>query len=531
MNFRKKLAALAIATATFATDGLAAEPQGTAFTYQGELRQNNVPVSGNTDLVFELFDAPIDGNPIGAPLAFVSSSGNPVLVVDGVFTVALDFGATAFNQPISMERYLEITVNGNALSPRTKIENAPYALQARTAEMSFAVGDQSVGLSQIKVDQVQRRVTGACADTQFMQRIFVDGTVTCGNVSAGSVTRIDAGFGLVGGPITTSGTLAVDPAVVQQRITGSCPAGSYMRAVNDDGSVQCAPVSTRTAFVYAVGTPQQNGAALLSTATSLRNSPDRWLIKVDAGDFDIGDASLVLAHGPDVELTPGNSLQGAGRDVTRIHVNASATSSHEAGLIAHDGVFSDLSVESVNDIPSSSFAAVRLFGSSTIERADILASGSPTSRHIGIDITGGSPLAPTIIRDVSVHAFASGSTLSIGINNPSGLGELDAFPLRIIDSEIVATDGAALGHRNRPLYYGVYPVTTIDRSRLEGRYWSYQFYGSDYGLTPVVEVTHSTLSMTSNANAPRRVNATCAATTWFYGLTPRFIAGGLCQDP
>src|SRR5579859_5875796 len=103
--------------------------QGTAFTYQGELRQNNAPVTATVDLVFDLFDAPSGGAQVGPSQLFTAGYGNPVSVVNGIFTVALDFGASPFITLVSDQRWLRVTVNGNVLSPRTLIQNAPYALQ------------------------------------------------------------------------------------------------------------------------------------------------------------------------------------------------------------------------------------------------------------------------------------------------------------------------------------------------------------------------------------------------------------------
>lgn len=162
--------------------------QGTAFTYQGELRQAGVPVNGNTDMTFALFDAAVGGNQVGPTLSFTAAGGNAIPVANGVFAVDLDFGALAFNGAASSERYLRATIGGVTLSPRTQIQSAPYALQARAAEAAYslitpmavtAAGDGTPLLSltatdnsdaaSFKVDNVQgtsAAVTGE-VDSQF----------------------------------------------------------------------------------------------------------------------------------------------------------------------------------------------------------------------------------------------------------------------------------------------------------------------------------------------------------------------------
>src|SRR5262245_18766324 len=85
--------------------------QTTQFTYQGKLTDNNAPVNALYDFSFTLWDAPTNGNQIGAPVTAQNAA-----VVDGIFTVTLDFGAGAFN---GASRFLEISVkpNGNPGSP------------------------------------------------------------------------------------------------------------------------------------------------------------------------------------------------------------------------------------------------------------------------------------------------------------------------------------------------------------------------------------------------------------------------------
>ena len=94
-------------------------PLGTAFTYQGQLKQNGQPFNGSANLVFKLYDAANAGNLIG------TQTLNGVTVTGGLFTVAPDFGAGAFD---GRARWLEVSVNGTPLTPRQPIAAAPYAL-------------------------------------------------------------------------------------------------------------------------------------------------------------------------------------------------------------------------------------------------------------------------------------------------------------------------------------------------------------------------------------------------------------------
>ena len=103
----------------------AAAQLGTGFTYQGLLEQSGAPVNGTADFEFWLFDAPTGGALVGA----LPRSG--ISIVDGTFTVNLDFGSAAFN---SDARWLEILMRSPAgtgnfvtLTPRQRVTPAPYA--------------------------------------------------------------------------------------------------------------------------------------------------------------------------------------------------------------------------------------------------------------------------------------------------------------------------------------------------------------------------------------------------------------------
>ncbi|MBL8879464.1 MAG: hypothetical protein JNG88_10125 [Phycisphaerales bacterium] len=93
---------------------------GSAFTYQGRLRQNgNIPPDGNIAFAFRLVDS---GNVVipGTPVL------NQNLFVDGgLFTTTLDFGVSPFGGD---RRFLRIAVAGTTLSPNPELTPAPYSM-------------------------------------------------------------------------------------------------------------------------------------------------------------------------------------------------------------------------------------------------------------------------------------------------------------------------------------------------------------------------------------------------------------------
>src|ERR1017187_10564168 len=65
--------------------------QGTGFTYQGRLNSSGGPASGNYDFRFKLFVDSFGNTQTGST---VLTNGVPV--TNGLFTVAIDFGAGMF---------------------------------------------------------------------------------------------------------------------------------------------------------------------------------------------------------------------------------------------------------------------------------------------------------------------------------------------------------------------------------------------------------------------------------------------------
>lgn len=128
MNVRLHSSLVVVMGALLVLPALHAQtPLGTAFTYQGQLKEAGIPAEGDYDFVFRLFDAESGPAQVGSDVAI-----DDWPVADGLFTVELDFGTGLFTGDA---RWLEVAVRPGAsgnphtvLSPRQPLTAVPYAL-------------------------------------------------------------------------------------------------------------------------------------------------------------------------------------------------------------------------------------------------------------------------------------------------------------------------------------------------------------------------------------------------------------------
>ena len=139
------IALLALTTSVWARPLLEAAntpgPNATTINYQGRLAgAGGAPLSGSYAMTFALWDAPSGGYLVWGP-----ENHAAVPVSEGLFSVGLG-SLTPGGIPTSAwsgDRYLEITVGGETLSPRELIRSVPVA------GMALTVPDGAIGSAQI----------------------------------------------------------------------------------------------------------------------------------------------------------------------------------------------------------------------------------------------------------------------------------------------------------------------------------------------------------------------------------------------
>ena len=130
-TYTSKFLSLALLGAFLAAP-VSAQAQESVISYRGALHEDGAPAAGLYDFEFKLFDDAAAGSQVGITQAAFS-----VQVVDGRFTVNLDFGAGVWD---GSERWLELAVRVTGsqqayvvLSPRNLMTSVPYAVRAANA--------------------------------------------------------------------------------------------------------------------------------------------------------------------------------------------------------------------------------------------------------------------------------------------------------------------------------------------------------------------------------------------------------------
>lgn len=171
--------------------------QTTAFTYQGRLTDGATAATGTYDLGFALYDADTAGTQIGTAI-----TRSNVAVSGGIFTVQLDFGATAF--AAGANRFLQIAVKKTTetafitLTPRQQLTASPYSIRTISAGVSDALSANCVGcVTNAQINSIDgAKVTGTVASattaataTSATTAGNVTGVVAIANGGTGSATK------------------------------------------------------------------------------------------------------------------------------------------------------------------------------------------------------------------------------------------------------------------------------------------------------------------------------------------------------
>jgi hypothetical protein len=151
---------------------------GTSFSYQGSLEDGGVPANGSYDFEFNLIDSG------GSTIAI--NQREDVEVVQGVFTVELNYGSLPTAFPGNFVRFLEIGIRPATstgayeyLTPLTPIRPAPYALRAAQVSAG-AIEEEGLASAAVTANKI---ATNAVSTSKLL-----DAAVSSGKLADSAVT-------------------------------------------------------------------------------------------------------------------------------------------------------------------------------------------------------------------------------------------------------------------------------------------------------------------------------------------------------
>lgn len=164
--------------------------QSTAFTYQGQLQVNGQPANGSYDFIFQLAGDPLGSNYIGN-----SVFTNDVPVLNGLFTVMLDFGGGVFT---GSNRWLQVSVctngsgNYTTLYPLQALTSVPYAVMASTASNLLGTLPAAQLSGQLPASQLSGKIQLAQLPNEMLTNNASGMTLSSVNASLSNPTLLSA---------------------------------------------------------------------------------------------------------------------------------------------------------------------------------------------------------------------------------------------------------------------------------------------------------------------------------------------------
>jgi hypothetical protein len=482
-------------------------PVGSAFTYQGQLKDASGPVTASCDFQFGLWDALTSGTQIGTTL------GQPnVTVSEGLFTVQLDFGANAFN---GSARWLEVAVRCpagsgtyNTLTPRQPLTPAPYALYSLSSANADTLDGKHADAFQ---QHYQNLVVVAKSGGDFSTITDALNSITTN--SADNPFTIYVAPGVYTETITMKPFVDIEGAGEQAtKITYGDLISSTITILGANNSeLRFLTVENTNGSGYAIAIRNDHASPHISHVAIEVTSP--WTansgvnneysspvmtdvtIRVTNGTNNTGVYNYVWNSPLMTNITI--TVSGGTRDFGVYSFNSTpkmnnVAISASAGAEANYGVLSDGGSDlMMNNVIASASGGAKAFGVDNINASsptmnNVIASASGATDNIGVN---NEPYSSPMMRDIT--ATASGGTNSTGVHNKTY-----AFPTMI---NIIAT--ASDGTNNIGVHNEASSAPTMNNVTATATGGSYSYGVRNVDSSPTMTNVTATASAGGTQNA------------------------------
>lgn len=232
------------------------DPIDTSYTYQGELIVNGQPANGQYEFKVDLYDQESNGALVQTQ-SFLTNDA--ITVTDGLFSLKLGLSFLSLSGD---KLWLELQtkpVSGNSfetLLPRHLIATTPFASYALSAEFATIVGANGVDAQALKDNIISSShiinlaiTNPKIADNAITTNKIAPNSIVSNQLQADSVSSTKIIDGTIISSDIANGTIIatnVDTSSIQQRVSGTCAAGSSIRSIDVDGTVTCETDDTGT---------------------------------------------------------------------------------------------------------------------------------------------------------------------------------------------------------------------------------------------------------------------------------------------
>lgn len=281
--------------------------------YQGVLKDasGNIVPDGNYNITFRLYD-------LSSTVIWMESK--VVSIADGMINTRLGsvvpMSYSIFNGPL----WLGITIeSGSELSPRVALTSVPYSFMAMNVADAMVVKS----LNGLK-DNVNLLAGSNITITPSGNNLTISATGGGG----GTVTQVNTGAGLTGGPITTTGTISI-------------PNDGITSAMLQSNSVTSAKITDGTIVTADLGDNSVTSAKIVDGTIAAADLASNSVTTLKIADNNVTAAKILDEPGYNYNNT-GNSntlypLTASGQSFTSVTLNAPAAGF--AVVYAHADVF------------------------------------------------------------------------------------------------------------------------------------------------------------------------------------------------
>ena len=298
-------------------------------------------------------------------------------------------------------------------------------------------------LGDLAPGDVQQLVTGTCAAGSSIRAIAANGTVTCepDDVGTGDITGVTASTGLTGGGTSGTVSLSVDTSTIQARVASSCAAGSAIRAIAAGGTVTCEGGATGDITGVTASTGLSGGG----TSGTVSLSVDTSVIQARVSNSCAAGSSIrAIAANGTVTCEP--DTVGTG-DITGVTASTGLSGGGTSGTVALsvDTAVIQARVSSSCNV-NSSIRAIAANGTVTCE-ADSNSGGDITGVTASTGLSGGGS-SGTVSLSVSFSGSGSASTVARSDHGHTHNPRQAAFAFIVFESDPASSAVRAHGYVN-----------------------------------------------------------------------------------